>query len=345
MHLNKECTYPDLSDIFTVEDVTAKVNERWPDIYPFTAAFQDLLTEGEMPIVPIGKHCDNPYTCEFKEYCWKDVAEPSIFSIPYVSKKTLFELSVADIHSIADIPSDFSLSQNQRRYVDLIQSGKPQILTPAIKKEMESLTYPLYFLDFETQMDAVPKFPGLHPYDPYPFQYSLHILDAKGNVTHTDYLHTDTTDPRPFVAEALTQTIGKEGSIIAFNASYEKRVISALAKHIPHLRNTLYSYLDRFYDLLVIFRDYYFHPDFAGSNSIKSVLPVLVPELTYKDLEIQGGDVAQVMWEEMISTDDDSKRLAIQKDLRDYCRMDTFGMVKLFENLQAVFLETGEVIF
>ena len=115
----------------------------------------------------------------------------------------MFELSVADIHSIADIPSDFPLSKNQRRYVDLIQLGKPQILRPAIKVELESLTYPLYFLDFETQMDAIPKFPGLHPYNPYPFQYSLHILDEEGNLTHTEYLHTDTTDPRPFIAEKL----------------------------------------------------------------------------------------------------------------------------------------------
>ena len=148
------------------------------------------------------------------------------------------------------------------------------------------------------------------------------------------YFDLDFVHPRPFIAEALTQAIGDAGSIIAFNASYEKRVISALAKQIPHLRSTLYSFLDRFYDLLVIFREYYFHPDFAGSNSIKSVLPVLVPELTYKDLEIQGGDFAQVMWEEMIRTDDDSKRLSINKDLREYCRMDTYGMVRIFRVLQ-----------
>jgi hypothetical protein len=335
MHLNRDCTFPDLSNLFILEDVTAQVAKLLPSIPDQVAEFNQIIARTEPPNIPIGKHCDAPYMCQFKEHCWQHVSEPSIFSIPRISAKKIDQLVSQGITSIHYISDDFKLSENQQRHVDVFKNNKPQILWPAICDQLATLQYPLHFLDFETQMEAIPRLPGLRPFNQYPFQFSLHILHENGNLDNFEYLHRDASDPREPLAKALLDTIDPTGTIIAYNASFEIRVIGNLAWRIPSLRHSLYSLRDRFFDLLPIFRDYYFHPGFLGSNSIKDILPVLVPELSYSNLEVHGGDEAQLAWAELITTDDESRRLQLAASLFAYCRLDTLAMVRLYEALRA----------
>ena len=334
MHLNRQCRYPDLQDLFELDDITDETEAVWQTLHPKVAEFYTILQLPEAPDIRIGKHCLQPYECPFKDYCWKDVKEPSIFSIPRISAQKIDQLTALNIYSIYDIPGTFPLSENQRRYVGLFDQNKAQILWPAIRDELEALQYPLHFLDFETQMDAVPRLPGLRPYDQYAFQYSLHILQENGELSHYEYLHTDDTDPRVPLAEQLCKDIGPEGTIIAFNDSFERRVIKDLSFVATEYRTQLREMLDRFFDLMKIFRDYYFHPAFGGSNSIKAILPVLVPELSYKDLEVQNGEAAQVVWDQLIKEENQSKRLELAQGLKEYCRLDTLAMVRLYQHLR-----------
>ena len=333
MHLNRECRYPDLSNLFIIEAVDDRVRGMWPELQPRVREFNRLLLEGSAPDIPIGKHCTDPYSCPFIEHCWADVKHPSIFTIPRISKKRIDSLIGQGVTGIADIPDTFPLSENQRRYVDLFKDGQRQIMWPAIRDAFAELTYPLCFLDFETQTDPVPRHQGLRPYDQFPFQYSLHTLHGDGILSHTEYLHPDTTDPRRPLMESLIRDIGETGSIVAYNASFEKRVIRDLAAIFPEHRRTLQRYLPRFWDLLDIFRNSYFDPAFGGSNSIKQVLPVLVPELSYAALEVQSGDIAQLAWKEMIGTSDGARRLELERSLKEYCKLDTLAMVELYRVL------------
>lgn len=252
---------------------------------------------------------------------------------PYQQKRV--DALVADgITGIVDVPDTFKLSENQRRYVDLFKDGQTQIVWPAIRDAFAELLYPLYFLDFETQTDPIPRHDGLRPYDQFPFQYSLHRMDRDGTLEHTEYLHPDTTDPRRPLMESLIRDIGETGSIVAYNASFEKRVIRDLAAIFPEHRRNLRRYLPRFWDLLDIFRNSYFDPAFGGSTSIKKVLPVLIPELSYTTLEVQSGDIAQLAWKEMTSTPDESKRLELEHSLKEYCKLDTLAMVELYREIE-----------
>ncbi len=183
--------------------------------------------------------------------------------------------------------------------------------------------------------DPVPRLEGLGPYHQYPFQFSLHVMAANGDIKHLEYLHPDTSDPRRPLMEALIRAIGSDGTIVTYNAPFEQRVIRDLSRRFPEHRRQLLNYLDRFFDLLTIFRDHYFDPVFGGSNSIKNVLPVLVPELSYATLEVQSGDLAQLAWKEMLSTSDESKRLALAESLKRYCELDTWAMVRLYQELLA----------
>jgi len=263
MHLNRECRYPNLTNLFVVEAVDDRVGDMWPQLQPRVGEFNELLLQESASDIPIGKHCTAPYSCPFMSYCWSEVKQPSIFTIPRIGKKRIDALVAADITGIADVPDSFKLSENQRRYVDLFKDGQTQIVWPAIRDAFAELEYPLYFLDFETQADPIPRHQGLRPYDQFPFQYSLHIMAVDGNLAHTEYLHPDTTDPRRPLMESLIREIGETGSIVAYNASFEKRVIRDLAAIFPEHRRTLTRLLPRFWDLLDIFRNYYFDPAFG----------------------------------------------------------------------------------
>lgn len=334
MHLNRECRHPDLSNLFVIESVAERVSSMWPTLKPRIAEFNRLLLENTVPDVPIGRHCNDPYSCPFIDHCWKDVKHPSIFTIPRISKKRVDALIDQDVTGIVDVPDTFRLSENQRRYVDLFKNGQKQIMWPAIRDMFSELVYPLLFLDFETQADPIPRHRGLRPYDQFPFQYSLHTLHEDGTLLHTEYLHGDTTDPRRPLTESLMADIGDGGTIIAYNAPFEKRVIGDVSRIFPEHRRTLHGYLQRFWDLLDVFRNYYFDPAFGGSNSIKQVLPVLVPELSYATLEVQSGDVAQLAWQEMISAEDEARRIELDHSLREYCKLDTLAMVELYRALR-----------
>ena len=80
-----------------------------------------------------------------------------------------------------------------------------------------------------------------------------------------------------------------------------------------------------------------YHPDFHGSFSIKAVLHPLVPELSYNDLVVVDGLVANVEIARLLFVDDrvpPDERDRIRQDLRDYCERDTWAMVKLLEALR-----------
>ena len=171
--------------------------------------FRLLSDADKAPNIRIGKYCEKPYSCPFKDHCWQSVKEPSVFSIPRISGKRIDDLVFRNILFINDILKGFHLSENQRRYVYLIQTGKPQVLWPAIRDELTKFVFPIDFLDFENTIDAIPLINRLYPYDAYPFQFSLHVLSRSGTLSHFEYLHQDTSDPRIDVTNKLLEGSAK----------------------------------------------------------------------------------------------------------------------------------------
>lgn len=126
------------------------------------------------------------------------------------------------------------------------------------------------------------------------------------------------------------------GSVIVYHAAFERSILSDLAKVFPHYAPQLQSIVSRLWDQLEIFKNYYSHPGFGGSNSIKKVLPILVPFLNYGDLEVQKGDEAQAAWELMINTTNEVEKSQFSEGLKAYCKMDTFAMVEIHKVLESI---------
>ncbi len=339
MHLNRECTYPDLSNLFTLADVTSLIEAEHTRVKRNIQTFNQLILQSSEPDIKIVSHCTTPYECSFKDYCWKHVPTMSIFNIPRLNAKRKADLIYQNMVDIKHIPSSYPLSINERRFVDLYLNKTNEIDWTAIREELDSLSYPLYFLDFETDNPAIPRFDNTHPYDQFPFQYSCHVLRDNNSLEHYDFLHTDQTDPRHPIAQSLADCIRSVGTIIAYNAPFEKRVLTSLARQYPEMKQPLTSIARRLWDLLVIFRNHYFDPAFGGSNSIKNVLPVLCSDLSYDDLEIQEGNAAQLAWNQLIDLDEGPEKSTLIQSLKDYCKRDTYAMVEIFRYLKTATLQ------
>ncbi len=329
MHLNRECTYPNLKNLFILVDLTEKIIPFINEMDPSLENLRDMLNGNQAPDISIGERCTKPYNCHFKDYCWKDVPEYSVFNIPGIYLKQKEELYNKGIVNLDDIPIDKSFKNKQKDFIDSYKLNAPIIDKQGIQSELDNLKYPLYFLDFETYGSAVPTLNGMHPYEQYPFQFSCHIMDKDQKLTHKEYLHIDKTDPRLSLAESLIDTLQEAGTIVAYNAGFEKGVIAKLATLFPKYSIELEAINKRFWDQLNIFRRHYSDYRFKGSNGLKSVLPVVVPGMDYSNLEVQEGSQAQVVWKQMIDLPESGKKDTLIQQLREYCRLDTLAMVEI----------------
>ncbi len=333
MHINTQtCRFPNLANLFTIVDITAAVDRLLPAIPDKLRELRSALIEPE-PTLAIGKHCSNPNPCAFTKDCWQHVPELSIFTIPRLDWNQKEALIAQGLLALADLPPDMPLTANQRTYVESSRSQQPVIAQAAIAASLAALAYPIHFFDFESQSQAIPTFGGLKPYEQLPFQYSCHSLHEDGRVEHRAYLHMDSSDPRPTLIDALLADIAPTGSIVVYHQSFEASLLRQLAQTFPTHAIHLEAIVARLWDLEVIFKQHYKHPAFRGSTSIKRVLPVLVPSLSYNALTVQRGDQAQTIWEQLLCCTDGATKTQLMEDLKAYCHLDTLAMVELYKAL------------
>jgi hypothetical protein len=329
----------DVGQLLTIEDVTEIVQSRQTDI-PKNVKILESMVKGEMPEVDIGPQCSDPYDCDFRDHCWAHVPEVSIFNLYRLWGSKKFDLYDRGILSYADIPEDYPLNEMQQRQVASSLTGEIIIDPPVIRRFLDRIQYPISFFDFETFQNPIPRFEGQRPYMQMPFQYSLHVMDERGGLSHHEFLGDHDSDPRRDLCESMLRHLPSTGSIVAYNQSFEIGRIRDLAGLFPDLEGELMTLIERFVDLVVPFREGgYYHPDFNGSFSIKSVLPAMFPddpELSYKSLNIQDGGMASDTFANLYLLDDPSLLPAIRQDLLAYCKLDTLAMVRIWEKLKQI---------
>lgn len=260
---------------------------------------------------------------------------PKYSTAHVVRGKKLWNLIDKNVFDVEEIPDDFSLTKAQKEKVDLQKTGLPKINQEKINQTLDSLQFPLYFLDYETFGKAVPILDGYKPNQQMVFQYSLHILEKNGELKHFEFLANDLKNATKKLVKSMRGNIGPTGSVIVWNEGFEKGRNKELMELHPEHKDFLEDLNSRIFDLMLIFKKYYLHPEFKGSASIKKVLPILVPELSYKDLEVQDGTMAMDVWGKTIFGNlEEYKKEEIRNNLLKYCELDTLAMVKIFEKLK-----------
>ena len=326
----------DVKSLLTIDDITDAVLAKQDDVEVSLKSMAKML-KSDMPEIDIGQHCSDPYECDFSGHCWNHIPKPSIFNLYRMNKNKKFDLYHDGIIEYKDIPDDYSLNKTQRLQVDSLKNNKSTVDVKVINNFLEKIKYPISFFDFETFQNAIPRFDNQRPYMQMPFQYSLHIIDKKGDLKHLEYLGDENTDPRRELCEKMLKDLPKSGSIVAYSQSFEITRIRELADLFPDLHDKLIALTSRFVDLIVPFRKLgYYHPGFDGSFSIKSVLPAIFPddpELDYKKLDIQNGGMAMDVFANLHLLIDQIKRDEIRNNLLAYCHLDTLAMVRLWQKL------------
>lgn len=347
MHLNRDYVYDgksyELRKLFTQEDLSNKLRSITKEIPKFLREQWKALACKQPPEIEPGDQCEDPYTCEFYDECNEEKPLDWIGHLPRLNKNKMQELANLGITSVHDIPDDFKLSETQKRACRCVCQGNPCFGT-GLKRDLGKLTYPLYFIDFETINPAIPRYAGLRPFDTIPFQWSVHVQKApKSEVEHYEFLFEDKADPRKAFIEALLPVLERgdktgragTGNIVVFNKNFESQRLSDIARWLPEYSKKINRVQKRLWDLQAVMRDHVYHPEFYGSFSLKTVLPALIPHMTYEGMPVAEGGTAGVAYEKLLSGElKKSEYQNLRKALLNYCKQDTLAMVKLLERLQ-----------
>ena len=342
VHINNQYVIDgelDIHQLFTIESVYDQVLEFLPRIPNEVRRLKNVIESPETPNVDIGPHCSDPYDCDFKGTCWKHIPDYSVFNISGLKKDKKFDLYNQGLVTLDQIDlGKTELNPNQVLQVQSEVNGTTHIDTKEIRNFTNGLSYPLYFLDFETIGPAVPKYNGSRPYQQLVFQYSLHIQKiSNSEIEHREYLADPSQDPRIGFIEQLIQDCGDIGDVIVYNIDFERGKINDLIDVFPKYSNELRGIVNRLKDLMIPFQQkWYYTPEMKGSYSIKYVLPALVPELSYNDLEIKEGGTASNTFLSMVNGTFEGDAEETRRQLLEYCKLDTFAMVKILEKLLKV---------
>ncbi len=321
---------------FRIRNVTRQVEKLQPKlIFQLRSQFTVLSMPNAPDIAP-GRQCNDPVTCEFFDRCNPPLPDDHVGYLPRIHASAVEELEEIGVQSIHDIPAEFELTETQRRAADCVRTGEPWYDSEALKAELATLSYPISYIDFESINPAIPSFTAMRPYQQVVFQFSVHRQKQLGaEPEHFEFLAMDASDPRRDFIESLCAALGENGSIVVYNAGFESQRLSELAMWLPEFANEIKTIQTRLWDLLPVVRKHVYHPAFAGSYSLKSVLPALVPEMSYAGMAVANGQDAGVAWESLVHGGPDyNKRDRIRKALLDYCAQDTLALVRLLEALR-----------
>ena len=325
----------DPHEFFVRQDVTDEVDDLLSSVEDNLDRMQEVIRLDDCPEVAIGPHCNNPYTCPLHDLCWPLLPDHNVFTLARIGAKA-FKLVERGITAIRHLPESFNLSPTQQIQHQAVVTGEPHIDKAAITSFLKRLKYPLHYLDFETFAPAIPLFDGTGPFEAVPFQFSLHVQQAPGaEPRHHMFLADGTSDPRPAFIERLRAALGDQGSVVVYNAAFEKGVLSRCADLLPEFGPWVGSVKHRVVDLLTPFKSFsYYHPDQRGSASIKQVMPAVTGR-GYDELDIQEGATASMEYVRVTFGDvPEAERQRVRRQLEVYCGRDTEGMVWIVDALR-----------
>ena len=330
----------DIHKLFQIQDISETVAHEYPLVeFQIAKAKKMLALKDVEPDEDLDVHCHKPYDCAFWQYCSRHLPERSVFNLyrlNFDKKIAYYKQNIITYEQL----QDGGLNEKQQMQIDCALNDTIYINKVEIAKFLSTLSYPLYFLDFETMQPVIPEFQGTHPYQQIPFQYSLHYIEQEGGeLKHKEFLGVSGEDPQRSIAESLCRDIPLDVCTTAYNKAFECTRLTELAESFPDLAEHLLNIRDHIVDLLVPFQSgWYYVPAMGGSFSIKSVLPALFqddPELDYHNLtgSVHNGSEAMSVFPK-IKDMTIEEQIAARQSLLKYCELDTFAMVKVWQKLK-----------
>lgn len=319
-------------DLFIEFDCTELIAGKMTELKECSGNIAQILSAAAKPVPELKWNCRK---CDLFSSC-HNITSNHVFDLPNLRESKFNQLQNMGALDIEDIPHDFPLTPVQNRVKEAVIKKEPFIDIDGLKRALNSLEYPAYYLDFETMQTCIPLYEAVAPYSQIATQYSIHICNRNGIQGHKEYFSDPSMDCRRILAENLLRDLGSEGSIIVYS-SFEKTIIKGLADLFPDLSKELNGLIERLVDLCAILKNTFYHPEFHGSYSIKKVLPVLVPIMRYDGMQVDNGLDASALFAYMaMGRYDETETNEIRASLLKYCNLDTVAMVRVVDRLRDV---------
>ena len=331
---NKYIRHGDIESqkLFSTDEITRETDNNLKETEEGIKQALNIIKIKDEPSLELINGCNNPKRCEYLECYCKGINNIQSI-VKNIQPKVLLALLNHNLLDYKKMPNSVLESIDFKPEKDFTE-----IDVLAIERELKKLKYPLYFFDYETYGSAIPAFDGTRPYQQIPFQYSLHVKDTPDTrVCHTEFLHRKFENPMPELLKQLKKDIGLKGSVIVWHAPFESSRNEEMADMMPEFADFLTLLNERMFDLMLIFKfknKMYIKSDFRKLASLKIVLPVLCPEMSYKNLAIQAGGDASASWPILTSNETSAKEKAeLEKNMLAYCKRDTEAMVGILDKV------------
>ena len=345
VHLNphyRRCGDIDPTELLIVAEVTDAVAAIAPEIERDIE--RALLLLDQPAIDEAGCACilkSRARHCPSFRHFHPDLPERPVHILPRMQGARLANILASGRRSVTELTSA-DVTPSQLPVLNAMLADRPLIDIKALSRFLAGLTFPLHFYDYETAGSAIPSAEGHGPHEQIPVQFSVHILEEDGQLRHHEFLADDHGSEEVLI-NALQSALGATGTALAWNESFEKGCNRRLARLAPSHAEFLADVTERTTDLMAPFRRDYVHPDFDGSTSIKKVLPVLVPSLSYEGMAVHDGAGAILAFRKMVAEKPGEARAALRRQLLAYCRLDTLAMVEIYRHLVDTVLEPGNL--
>lgn len=327
------------------QDVSEEIAPLLPKVQHWADSARLTLDGVEPDITPDmspGGRCRTPFDCQFSDYCVPPVpVNDDHYPVTLLPRAAVLakELIADGFSDLREVPLERLKRATHQRIWRVTRSNQFELDDEATQV-VRALPYPRYYLDFETIQLVVPEYAGSRPYQQLTFQWSCHVEDAPGQLRHVEFLADGLGDPRAEFAQSLVSAIRADGPVVVYNAGFEGARLSELARDVPHLGEALEGIKSRLFDLLPLARTHYYHPAMRGSWSIKAVLPTIAPDLSYSNLKVQHGGMAQEAYGRLMDANlAEADRADIRAGLLAYCERDTLAMVRI-----AAYFATGTIV-
>jgi len=338
MHLNGACRFPELDDLFVREAVSGRVRALFPQLSKLVAA-QAATLEGPLPEVEVGRHCDQPLPCPFKNRCWPTLPRHSVETFHGLRRDKSAQLGAHGLALVDEVPASFPLNVIQQRQRRSVAAGELRV-EGDLAGSLAPFQGKVAYLDFETVAPAIPVWEGLGPWHHHPVQFSCHVASPDGGLDHVEWMAHGPGDSRAAMAEVLVEALEGVDAVVAYDAPFEKKCLEVIAAAAaPEHASRLNAMASKLRDLLPVVRGHVYHPDFLGSFSLKSVAPALIPELNHQAMDVSMDHTASALLHRLLflgEPQDPPQREALRRSLLDYCAMETLALVRLKELLDGL---------
>ena len=335
----------DINEFFNIEDVSDSLDLE--TVEENVKKLKEIIDKKSEPSIDLSLSCHKPYDCPFFKYCTKKLPTPNVFDIGwnvhFDKKIDMYKRNHISFEEVIDKEVINDKATEQLRFA--LKEHEPKINKTNIKNLLNSFTFPLYFLDFESFQPCIPEIDGTKPYQQICFQYSLHYyLEKNGELYHKEFLSDDYNgNPMYGLCKRLCEDIPMNSCVLVYNQSFEKARLKEMASLFPEFSEHLLNIRDNIIDLMIPFfnQDYYVK-EMEGRWSIKVVLPALFPNdesLDYHNLEqVHKGDEASNAYLSLQNLSKEEQDI-LRSNMLKYCKLDTYAMVKIYEKLKEIMKE------